>query len=108
MSLFITGTDTGAGKTFVTSLVIRELRREGIDCVGMKPICCGGREDAEALWHAADEVIPLNEVNPVWLRTPAAPYTASLVENRSIDLDLIRQKFASLKAAHALRAGGRR
>ena len=101
MSLFVTGTDTGAGKTFATSLLIRGLRKEGIDCVGMKPICCGGREDAEALWHAADEVVSLNEVNSVWLRTPAAPFTASLVENRSVDVDLIRQDFATLTAAHA-------
>ena len=36
----------------------------------------------------------LNDVNPVWLRTPAAPYTAAMIENRAIDLALIRETFA--------------
>ena len=42
----MTGTDTGAGKTYVSALVIQALRAEGVDAVGYKPICCGGREAA--------------------------------------------------------------
>ena len=101
MNLFITGTDTGVGKTFVTARLIRHLRAQGLDTVGFKPICCGGREDAEILRAAADDTLELNEVNPVWLRTPAAPYTAAMIENRVIDLALIREMFASLRARHA-------
>ena len=100
MNLFLTGTDTNVGKTFVASLLVRALRRSGLDCVGMKPICCGDRDDAEALHAASDAAIPLNDVNPVWLRPPAAPYTAALIENRAIDLALIRETFARLRAAH--------
>ncbi len=100
MSFFLTGTDTGAGKTYVTALLLRVLRGQGVDAVGMKPICCGGREDAEALWEASGEALPLNQVNPVWLRTPAAPYTAALVENRPIDLDLVRETYAALRATY--------
>ena len=100
MNLFITGTDTGVGKTFVTARLIRHLRARGLDTVGFKPICCGGREDAEILRAAADDALELNEVNPVWLRTPAAPYTAALIENRPIDLALIRETFETLRARH--------
>lgn len=100
MNLFLTGTDTNAGKTYVTALLVRALRRAGLDAVGLKPICCGGREDAEALFAAAEGSIELNDVNPVWLRTPAAPYTASLVENRAIDLMLIREAFGRAREAH--------
>ena len=100
-SLFLTGTDTNVGKTYVASLIVRALRKAGIDCVGMKPICCGERGDAEYLHAACDSAIPLNDVNPVWLRTPAAPYTATMIENRSIDLALIRETFARLRAEHA-------
>jgi dethiobiotin synthetase len=100
VQLFLTGTDTNVGKTYVAALLIRALRAAGVDCVGMKPICCGGREDAELLHDAADGAIPLNDVNPVWLRTPAAPYTAAMIENRAIDLALIRDTFARLRAAH--------
>ena len=101
MRLFLTGTDTGVGKTRVTTLLIRALRAKGIDAIGMKPLCCGGREDPEAILAACDAAIPLDDINPVWLRVPAAPYTAALIENRPIDLALIRATFARLAAAHA-------
>ena len=101
--LFITATDTSAGKTYCSALLLRYLRGErGLDAVGFKPICCGGREDAETL-HAAsggDAVLALNEVNPVWLRTPAAPYAAAMVEGRPVDLAMVRETFATLTARH--------
>ena len=101
--VFITATDTGAGKTYCSALLVRYLREErGLDAVGFKPICCGGREDAETL-HAAsggDSVLSLNEVNPVWLRTPAAPYTAAMIEGRPVDLAMVRETFAALTARH--------
>lgn len=102
MSFFITATDTGAGKTYVAAQIIRRLSARGIDAVGFKPICCGSREDAEILRVASGGGGPeLNDVNPVWLRTPAAPYVAALVENRSLDLALVRERYAALKARHA-------
>lgn len=100
MNLFITGTDTGVGKTYVTARLIRHLRAQGLDTVGFKPICCGGREDALLLREAADGALELNEVNPVWLRTPAAPYTAAIIENRAVDLALIRETFGAIRARH--------
>ena len=100
MNAFLTGTDTGVGKTYVTARLIRRLRAQGLDTVGFKPICCGSREDAELLRAAAGYALELNEVNPVWLRTPAAPYTAAMIENRPIDLALIRETFHALRAKH--------
>ena len=97
MNYFLTGTDTGVGKTFVGALLIRALRRAGFDTVGMKPICCGERSDAEALREAADGELSLDDVNPVWFRFPAAPYTASIVENRVPDLDQIRDRYARIR-----------
>lgn len=100
MNFFLTGTDTGAGKTYVAALLVRALRKAGRDCVGLKPICCGGREDAETLYAAAEGSIELNDINPVWLRTPAAPYTAAVIENRAIDLMLVREAFGRARSAH--------
>ena len=100
MNLFLTGTDTNVGKTYTAALLIRALRSAGHDCVGMKPICCGERADAEELHAACAGAITLNDVNPVWLRPPAAPYTAAMIENRQIDLALIRETFARLRGAH--------
>jgi dethiobiotin synthetase len=99
LNYFLTGTDTGVGKTYVAVLLIRALRRAGFDTVGLKPICCGDRSDAEALHDAADRELSLDDVNPVWFRFPAAPYTASIVENRLPDLDQIRDRFTRLRAA---------
>ncbi len=98
MSLFVTGTDTGVGKTFTATQLLRLARAAGIRCAGYKPICCGDRHDAELLLAASDPGLTLDEVNPVWFRTPAAPLTASIVERREIDLQLIREQFGRLRA----------
>ncbi len=100
MHAFITGTDTGVGKTYITARLIREDRAKGLDTVGFKPICCGARDDAELLRAASEDTLSLNEVNPVWLRTPAAPYVAALIENRLVDLALVRETFTRLCARH--------
>jgi dethiobiotin synthetase len=98
MNYFLTGTDTGVGKTYVGALLVRALRKAGFDTVGLKPICCGDRADAEILRAAAGEELSLDEVNPVWFRVPAAPYAASMVENRLPDLDQIRDRYARVRA----------
>ena len=100
MNLFLTGTDTGVGKTYVTALLIRALRRVGLDAAPMKPICAGDRDDAEVLYAACEGEEPLNVINPVWYRTPVAPYAAAIVENRPVDLALIRDCFQALRARH--------
>lgn len=100
MNYFITGTDTGVGKTYITAMLIRSLRKAGMDSVGMKPICCGDRADAELLHEASGPGVTVNDINPIWFRTPAAPYTASIVENRMIDLDAVRESFATLRRKH--------
>jgi len=101
MNYFLTGTDTAVGKTYVASLLIRALRKAGHKTIGLKPICCGDRADAEALHAAADCDLDIDDVNPVWFRFPAAPYTASIVENRLPDLDQIRDRYTRLRKAYS-------
>ena len=98
MSLFITGSDTGVGKTYIAAQLLRLARASGLRCAGYKPICCGDREDAELLLAASDGPLAIDEVNPVWLCTPAAPLTAAHAEGREIDLRLIRSQLESLRA----------
>lgn len=100
MNLFITGTDTGVGKTYATALLVKALRQAGHDTAAMKPICSGERSDAEQLFEACGGTVPLNEINPIWYRTPAAPYTAAMVENRPVDFALLRDSFARLRQRH--------
>ncbi len=97
MSLFITGTDTGVGKTHTTIQLLRLLRASGTRCAGMKPICCGDRRDAELLLAAGSEGLRIEEINPVWLKTPAAPLVGSLTEGVNIDIERILAAFRALQ-----------
>lgn len=89
MNLFITGTDTGVGKTHTTVQLLRLLRASGMRCAGMKPICCGGRRDAELLLAAGSEGLTIGEINPAWLKTPVAPFAAARIEQVKIDIECI-------------------
>jgi dethiobiotin synthetase len=97
VSLFITGTDTGVGKTHTTIQLLRLLRASGTRCAGMKPICCGDRRDAELLLAAGSECLRIEEINPVWLKTPAAPLVGSLTEGVNIDIERILAAFRALQ-----------
>ena len=101
MSYFVTGTDTGVGKTHVSRLLVTALRHAGIDAVGYKPVACGDREDARIL-AAASGALTLDEVNPVYLQTAVAPYVAGLLENHPINPADLLAGFHRLAAAHAM------
>jgi len=96
MNLFITGTDTNAGKTFVTALLTRTLRTRGFETIALKPLCSGERSDVEILQAASDHRLSLDETNPVWLREPAAPLVAARLENRTLSLDALHNWFRAL------------
>jgi len=97
VSLFITGTDTGVGKTHTAVQLVRLLRASGRRCAGMKPICCGDRHDAELLLTAGSDGLSIEDVNPVWLKTPAAPLAGSLTEGVKIDIERIVAAFRALQ-----------
>lgn len=82
---FITGTNTGIGKTFFTAILTRHLRAQGIPALALKPFCCGERTDVEIFAKANDEVLTLNQINPVHLLPPLSPYAACVVEERPLD-----------------------
>ena len=101
MNYLITGTDTGVGKTFVTSGLLRSARSQGFDAVGMKPICTGDNSDVCELSQASGSSEPEYLINPVWFRTPVAPYAAALIENRLIDVGAICEAFGKLANRHS-------
>lgn len=100
MSFFITGTDTDVGKTYVTRLILENLRAEGRDAVGYKPVSCGDRGDATILSEVSGG-LDLDEINPVSLSTPLAPYVAAMLENRTLDPADLIAGFHHLVAKHA-------
>lgn len=100
--IIITGTDTGCGKTWFSWLLVRALRAQGIDAVGWKPMCCGDRDDAYALEDANEGQLTIDEVNPVWFRTPIAPYPAAELEGGPVDLSAVVAKGNELLSKHAV------
>lgn len=101
-SFFITGTDTGVGKTTFTRWLVRAWQAQGHTAAALKPISTGDREDAILLRTAAGEALTLDEINPIHFREPAAPLFAARAEDRSIDFnELNRQiKTVSTRFSH--------
>ena len=85
-TIFITGTDTGVGKTVLTALLARFLRERGVNAAALKPICSGGRADARALRAAMDSALSLDEINPWHFRAPLAPLLAARRERKHVHL----------------------
>lgn len=104
--LFVTGTDTGVGKTFVACALLGALRARGLDVGAMKPVETGvgpeGPEDARRLREAAGAEDPLEEVCPQRFALPAAPSVAAEAEGRRVELGGLRAAFARLRARHDL------
>lgn len=99
VSAFITGTDTGVGKTFVTRLILETLRNEGIDAVGYKPVASGDHSDATIL-AAASGNLPREVVNPVFYKPALAPLLGGILENREVKLADLLGGYLALRAAH--------
>lgn len=88
--LFITGTDTGVGKTFVGCALASALRARGLRVGVMKPVETGvvrEPEDALALRAAAGDPSPLDDVCPYRLRAPLAPAVATRLEGVTLDVE---------------------
>jgi dethiobiotin synthetase len=86
LTVFVTGCDTGVGKTVLTSLLARRLWRAGVGVAALKPFCSGGREDAVRLREACGGELPLDEINPWHFRAPLAPRLAARREGRTVRL----------------------
>lgn len=84
--VFITGTDTGVGKTVATVLLTRHLRAIGMRIRAVKPFCSGGREDAEALFAAQSGELTLDDINPWFFKAPLTPLLAARRAGRTIEL----------------------
>jgi dethiobiotin synthetase len=85
-TIFITGTDTGIGKTVLAALLTKFVRQRGVNAAGLKPICSGGRGDARKILTAINGILSLDEINPWHFRAPIAPLLAARRENRKVKL----------------------
>lgn len=102
--VFVTGTDTGVGKTFVAAALLRSLCGAGRRAVGMKPVAAGiesGSEvnaDVAALAQAGNVDAPLADRNPHAFAAPIAPHLAARAQGATIDIGVIESAYRRLAA----------
>ena len=82
--LYVTGTNTGVGKTTLARLLLQRAKQRNLSAAAMKPFCSGGREDAEILHALQTAGLSLDEVNPFYFDEPLAPYIAARNQKRTI------------------------
>jgi dethiobiotin synthetase len=104
--IFVTGTDTGVGKTLVSTALMRALKSRGMKLAGMKPVASGSEptaaglrnEDALALMREQSVPFPYELVNPYTFAPAIAPHIAAAQAGIAIDLQTIVAAFELLQA----------
>ena len=102
--LFVTGTDTGVGKTVASAALLHGFRARGLRAVGMKPVASGcvatadgwRNDDALALQAASDPVPPYDDLNPYALPAPLAPEIAAREAGVDVQLGVLVSAFERL------------
>jgi dethiobiotin synthetase len=98
--LFITGTDTGVGKTYLTCQIVAACGEAGVRVGAYKPACSGSEVDANgqrywpdvaALAAALPTKVPWDQICPQCFQVPLAPPSAAAAEERSVDAALLEQ-----------------
>lgn len=104
-AFFITGTDTGVGKTLVTAALLHAFAALGRQVVGMKPVAAGAdregdvwiNEDVRLLRAASNVTAPAEWVNPYLFRDPIAPHIAAERKGVTIEIPRIRAALEALR-----------
>lgn len=106
LDCFVTGTDTGIGKTWISAGLMRCFSAAGLRVTGMKPVASGCRrtreglrnEDAERLQSLASVPAPYELVNPVTLPDAVAPHIAAARAGMRIEIAPLRAAYQQLRA----------
>ena len=104
-ALFITGTDTGVGKTHVACALIQQYVAQGYKVIGMKPVAAGSdfingewvNDDVLKLEAASNIKAPHELVNPYCFKEAIAPHIAAEIAGVEIKIEVIQQAFEQLK-----------
>lgn len=103
---FVTGTDTGIGKTWLAEALLLALRAGGRRAAGMKPVASGcyrgpgglRSEDAERLLAASGVAIDYQDVNPYAFEPPIAPHLAAAQVGVEMQLEIVQRHFGRVRA----------
>ena len=102
---FVTGTDTGVGKTEVASNLARIFSERGFRVGVMKPVATGVKkicEDAYILKRTFSSKDPMRYINPMSLKLPLAPLVASRLEKKKINMEVVWDRFKKLSSVNDL------
>ncbi len=108
MNFFVTGTDTGVGKTYITALLTAYCHTQNSSTVPMKPVQTGCEEKSGELLSAdlqqalaAAEIDPSDEITdllvPARFKKPCSPHLAARLENRSVEVKQILQTYHMIR-----------
>jgi dethiobiotin synthetase len=106
--LFITGTDTGAGKSVLSACLLASMAREGEAPIAYKPVLTGLDEPAPASWPADDELLALaagmaaRDVAPLRFGPAVSPHLAAALAGSTIDVQALIERARSLAASGTL------
>lgn len=99
---FVTGTDTGIGKTTVSCALLQAFAAQGNKVVGMKPIAAGSENgkwpDVEQLLAASNISVTRQQINPYAFDSPISPHIAAQQAGTEIDLAQIHQAYQQLSS----------
>jgi dethiobiotin synthetase len=106
--IFITGTDTGVGKTRFTVALMEALKKQGHKTAGMKPVACGAvfnngklmNDDANLIMQYCSEQTNYELINPVVFESPVAPNIAANQKNETISLKQIVSSYKQLASSY--------
>lgn len=106
--IFITGTGTDVGKTYISALIVKKLKADGYNCGYYKPVLSGAEiQNEEIIAGDCQQVINCAQIDAkstdlasYVFKTPVSPHLASKLENISIDIDKIKNDFANIKAKY--------
>ncbi len=101
---FITGTDTGVGKTLIASALVHQFAQSGLKSIGMKPVAAGCElvngelisEDVTRLIAASNVTAPLAQLNPYAFAPAVAPHIAAKQAGVEIELTTIQEAYQAL------------
>jgi dethiobiotin synthetase len=91
--IFVTATDTEAGKTYISCRILEALKSLGVKCGCFKPVSTGDRNDAKALIKSSGVEESAEVVTSEFFKNPMSPYGASLLENKKFNLKKIEKTF---------------
>jgi dethiobiotin synthetase len=98
--IFVTGTDTGVGKTYVAASLAAALKKQKVSVGVLKPVSSGDRDDARNLMKASGTGDGIETVNPVYLKYPLAPLMSARLEGKKIDLKPVWEAYRQVKKSH--------